>query len=329
MDDAARVQQLEAEVRQLREQRQADRAEIDTATQSLAAANAREAALAETLRIIAASPTNLQAVLDSLVASANRLCGADDAAVSRWIDGEMVIIASTNLEIVGRRTPAARTMAEQAIRERHTVRIHGSPEHQLAAYPDSVSAKTGYGATAITPLVRDGRPIGTLNVVRSCGRPVHRRADPPPGDVRGPGRHRDRERAAVPGASGEQLPDDGGPGAADGDGRGAAGDRLLTHRRRSGPRRRRPGSDAAERQRLRRSRAGRMATLSASSRSVARSPAQHRSAIPSSYAERRGATRAMLEGRTIHVPDTSDPLTRTEFPDSPEHRGDYQARMCR
>ena len=37
--------------------------------------------------------------------------------------------------------------------------------------------------------------------------------------------------------------------------------------------------------------------------------------------ERRGATLALLEQRTIHVPDTSDPLIRTEFPDSPRHRG--------
>ena len=75
------------------------------------------------------------------------------------------------------------------------------------------------------------------DVVRCESPAVHRAPDRAAGDVRGPGRHRHRERPAVRGAGaaqrrapGEQPPGHRGAGAADRDGRSAARDRLRRRR---------------------------------------------------------------------------------------------------
>ena len=60
-DDAARIEQLEAEVRRLHEQ---------------------QAATAEVLHVIASSPVNFQSVLDAVVESAMRLSRSADPIAS-------------------------------------------------------------------------------------------------------------------------------------------------------------------------------------------------------------------------------------------------------
>ena len=51
------------------------------------------------------------------------------------------------------------------------------------------------------PMLREGRPIGTITVNRSRSRTVFRQANRASRDLRRPGRHRHRERAAVHGAA--------------------------------------------------------------------------------------------------------------------------------
>src|SRR5262249_417329 len=52
-----------------------------------------------------------------------------------------------------------------------TVHLYGSPEELLAQYPNSMGLRTGSGAQAITPLLREGRAIGSLAIDRSEPRP--------------------------------------------------------------------------------------------------------------------------------------------------------------
>jgi hypothetical protein len=80
-DDAATVEQLRAELRQYRDFYEAAQREIDVQRRSLAAAAAREAALADVLRVIASSPTDLTRVLDTVAEHAYRLGGASSARI--------------------------------------------------------------------------------------------------------------------------------------------------------------------------------------------------------------------------------------------------------
>src|SRR4051812_31106763 len=90
------MEQLEAEVQQLREQRATDREEIATLRDELEQWNRQatvfleqQTATSEILRVIASSPTDLQPVLDAVAECAARLCGASDAVIRR-LDGDVL-----------------------------------------------------------------------------------------------------------------------------------------------------------------------------------------------------------------------------------------------
>jgi signal transduction histidine kinase/putative methionine-R-sulfoxide reductase with GAF domain len=145
--------------------------EVEQRTSELTRSLEQQTALADVLRVIASSPTDLQAVLDALVASAARLCHADIAAVNRLEGDEVVRLASTNPEFRGRRFPKAGTVAEAVLAEARTIHLHGTLEEQLALYPQSPSARQGYGAQLCAPLIRAGQPIGLIALMRHAHRP--------------------------------------------------------------------------------------------------------------------------------------------------------------
>jgi len=82
-----------------------------------------------------------------------------------------VVLASTARGSVGRRFPTAGSISGRVLQEKRTVSVHGTPEEQLAQFPQSGGARHGIGAQAITPLMREGRPIGTLGMFRREIRP--------------------------------------------------------------------------------------------------------------------------------------------------------------
>ena len=141
--------------------------ELEQRNTELSEALEQQTATAEVLRVIASSPTNLQAVLDALVASVKRLCRADEASLSRVEGGEAITIATTSPAIVLRdRYPLAGTVTGRVATEARTVHVYGSPEQQLAQYPESPGARAGQGTQLNAPLLREGRVIGTIELVR-------------------------------------------------------------------------------------------------------------------------------------------------------------------
>ncbi|HZO30536.1 MAG TPA: GAF domain-containing protein [Chloroflexota bacterium] len=141
-------------------------AELHESNRQVSEALEQQTATAEVLKVIASAPANLQKVLDTLVAVAARLADADNASAGRLDGHEAVAIASTNPAAVGARMPTVGSLTGQVLREARTIQLYGAPEEQLARYPASRAAREGVGAQIVMPLLREGRPIGTLNVNR-------------------------------------------------------------------------------------------------------------------------------------------------------------------
>src|SRR5262245_26424793 len=132
-DDAATVEQLRAELRQLRERYVVAEAKVDSLLadaerrdRTLAEALEQQAATAEVLRVIASAPTDLQQVLHRLTVSATRLCGADGGSLFKADGEEVMVLTSTDPWRAGRRQPLAETLTGRVLLEARTVHIHGS-----------------------------------------------------------------------------------------------------------------------------------------------------------------------------------------------------------
>jgi len=133
----------------------------------------QQTAVAEILRVIAASPTDLQAVFDAIVSSAASLCGADNALIQQ-IDG-MGILARASIRTLPRpSTPMpldAGSVSGRAIFERRTIAAHEPREEHQALYPNSRMYAAGFKSQVAVPLIRGGTVLGTIAVFRRVREP--------------------------------------------------------------------------------------------------------------------------------------------------------------
>ena len=151
--------------------------ELQDRTTALTESLEQQTALADVLRVIASSPTDLTGVLQAIVDTAGRICEADIAVASRFDDGRTTLYAyagnvSTEfIDLVSNHPiPASRASVYGRVIERqavvHIVDVLADPEYGFSRAQQLAGYRTALGA----PMLRDGRLIGTITVFRTTVR---------------------------------------------------------------------------------------------------------------------------------------------------------------
>jgi signal transduction histidine kinase len=141
----------------------------------------QQTAVAEILRVISSSPTDVQPVLEAIAESAARLC--DAASASMYLTDGSVLrhLASkgpspdpvSRIEVL----PINRdSISGRALLERRTIEV----DDMLAAgadYPLSleIAQRSGHRTVVVVPLFREGKPFGTILLRRQEVRPFNER----------------------------------------------------------------------------------------------------------------------------------------------------------
>ncbi|HSE91052.1 MAG TPA: GAF domain-containing protein, partial [Candidatus Binatia bacterium] len=140
----------------------------------------QQTATGEVLRVIASSPTELQPVLDTLLANAVKLSGATKGHI-RQVDGEFyrvvahygesperISLLRSNPLPAGPNTPTGRALLER--RPIHVLDVQTEPEPVA-----SLARQTGARTLLAAPLLREGMPIGGITIWRETVEPFTER----------------------------------------------------------------------------------------------------------------------------------------------------------
>jgi two-component system, NtrC family, sensor kinase len=155
--------------------------EVQAKTRDLQESLEQQTASAEILRVISSSPIDVQPVFDAIAHSAAVLCEAANGTVFRLRDGLIHLVgsyslSSTQLASVQHSFPLPLdrgTASGRAILERGVVHIR-----DIAADPEYSAhslVKTGLHSVLSVPMLRNGEPIGSINVSRDAVRPFSER----------------------------------------------------------------------------------------------------------------------------------------------------------
>src|SRR5215467_9627655 len=139
----------------------------------LTVAHRREAAVAEILRVINRSPSDIQPVLDAVARNAARLCDTEDASIFRRDGDQLVIVAHHGPMRQGPigefSIPIIRgTVNGRAVLEARTLQI-ADLQSEGKEYPEGteIARKWGHRAILAVPLLREGVAIGSIGLRRT------------------------------------------------------------------------------------------------------------------------------------------------------------------
>jgi GAF domain-containing protein len=141
--------------------------------QELTEALEQQTATGQILQVIAASPTDLQPVLDAVAENAARVCGANDSMI-RLVDGDALRHVSHYGYLPtfprGESRPLVRGwISGRAVIDRQTIHIRDVTAESEGEFPESVALQQRYGFRTVlaTPLLREGAPIGAITIRRA------------------------------------------------------------------------------------------------------------------------------------------------------------------
>ncbi len=152
--------------------------ELQARNRDLSEALEQQTATSEILRVISSSPTDLQPVLNAVAESATRLCQAADCSIFR-LEGELercVAIYGSLPEPLGlgeTRPVDRESVVSRAMLDRVTMHVPdiADPSDTRFAASKARAARIGYRTILVTPLLREGEPIGAIAIRRTEVRP--------------------------------------------------------------------------------------------------------------------------------------------------------------
>ena len=155
--------------------------ELGARNQELTDSLTQQTATADILRVISSSPTDIQPVLDAVVESAARLCEA--------VDSQVFLLSGEQLRLVAHRGPISTgsaasyrvpiirgTLNGRAILEARTIHVEDL-QAESEEFPEGsrIARELGHRAVLTVPMLREGVPVGTIAVRRAEVRPFSER----------------------------------------------------------------------------------------------------------------------------------------------------------
>jgi GAF domain-containing protein len=138
--------------------------------QELQEALEQQTATSEILGVIASSPTDIQPVLNAVTENAARLCDASDAQIRLVHDNFLKQVASYgNMPATESRAISRDFVGGRAFLDRRTIHVHDIEVERETEYPET--PLHGNRTVIAVPLLREGSPIGVINIRRLEVRP--------------------------------------------------------------------------------------------------------------------------------------------------------------
>ena len=165
------------ELSRLKKELKSVREQLESRNRELAEALEQQTATGEILRVIASSPTDLQPVLDAVAENAARLCEAGDAVIQRLDANVLRRVAHYGpipATAVGEELTVTRALLPgRAILDRQALHVHDLAKEVETEFPVDKPYQQRFGTRTIlvTPLLREGVPIGTIVIRRTEVRP--------------------------------------------------------------------------------------------------------------------------------------------------------------